>query len=204
MSLSDVDRKKKAFFDRFDPDWIKRMNEWASPIANEINRANKERECAKKKIYSKTESFKKSQKKYMSTDKGKAAGRRRSALYNRRIREMTKILENQEKEAIRIFYVNCPQGYHVDHIIPIAKGGMHCISNLQYLKAYENSIKGCKVFPEMDRIKYEYKSYIKNSLNCQFCEKEMILLSEKTIYCDNCRKAFEIRYETYPLTAKKS
>lgn len=200
MSLSDVDRKKQAFFDRFDPYWIKRMNEWAAPIADEINEANRQREIEKKKIYSKTDAFKKSQKKYMSTDKGRAAGQRRTAMYERRIREMTKTLEDKEKDAIRQFYVNCPKGYHVDHIIPIAKGGMHCISNLQYLIARENMSKGCKVLPELEKIKYEYKAYIKSSMNCEFCDNEMVFLSEVTIYCEQCRKAFKVEYEIAPVT----
>lgn len=43
--------------------------------------------------------------------------------------------------AIRKFYVECPNGYHVDHIIPL-KGrivsGLHIPDNLQYLPALEN------------------------------------------------------------------
>lgn len=44
-------------------------------------------------------------------------------------------------EAIRDFYKNRPNGYHVDHIIPL-KGkevsGLHVLENLQYLPAQEN------------------------------------------------------------------
>ncbi len=35
--------------------------------------------------------------------------------------------------------------YHVDHIIPISKGGMHIPSNLQILTATENLKKGAKI-----------------------------------------------------------
>lgn len=47
--------------------------------------------------------------------------------------------------AIKQFYLNCPEGYEVDHIIPISKGGQHSIDNLQYLTISENRSKGNKL-----------------------------------------------------------
>lgn len=52
---------------------------------------------------------------------------------------------NHEKAAINRFYKERPEGYHVDHIIPINHPlvcGLHCIANLQYLTAEENLKKG--------------------------------------------------------------
>ena len=43
------------------------------------------------------------------------------------------------------FYKNCPTGHEVDHIIPISKGGLHSIENLQYLTISENRKKSNKI-----------------------------------------------------------
>lgn len=48
-------------------------------------------------------------------------------------------------KALQDFYANCPVGYEVDHIIPISKGGLHTLSNLQYLTISENRSKGNKI-----------------------------------------------------------
>lgn len=54
-----------------------------------------------------------------------------------------------EVKAIREFYDLCPDGHHVDHIVPLNPRnkkvcGLHTLSNLQYLTAKDNSIKSDK------------------------------------------------------------
>lgn len=52
---------------------------------------------------------------------------------------------SQEKSSIAEFYDNCPEGYHVDHIIPLQGkyvSGLHTLKNLQYLPASDNILKG--------------------------------------------------------------
>lgn len=45
-------------------------------------------------------------------------------------------------------YDECPEGYHVDHMIPLASGGFHHESNLCYLPAEINLSKGTKTIEE--------------------------------------------------------
>lgn len=50
-------------------------------------------------------------------------------------------------EAIKKFYIECKEGYEVDHIIPIVSDyvcGLHVVDNFQYLTRQENIKKGNK------------------------------------------------------------
>ena len=47
-------------------------------------------------------------------------------------------------QIIKGIYLNCPEGYEVDHIKPISKGGLHHQDNLQYLTIKENRKKSNK------------------------------------------------------------
>ncbi len=54
-------------------------------------------------------------------------------------------VSKEERKKIYEFYLNCPKGFHVDHIVPLqglVVSGFHCLSNLQYLPAKENISKG--------------------------------------------------------------
>lgn len=57
-------------------------------------------------------------------------------------------LSKEQKLQIKLIYEKCPDGFHVDHIVPLQGenvSGLHVPWNLQYLKAHENIIKRNKL-----------------------------------------------------------
>lgn len=75
------------------------------------------------------------------TDKHKRA-RNKANVYAYRARLRNAIPEDADLKLIRVIYENCPDGYHVDHIVALAAGGLHHQDNLQYLQISENCRKG--------------------------------------------------------------
>jgi hypothetical protein len=56
-------------------------------------------------------------------------------------------LTKEQIKEMQNIYINCPEGYEVDHIIPLRGkmiSGLHVPSNLQYLKISENRKKSNK------------------------------------------------------------
>jgi thymidylate synthase len=78
-----------------------------------------------------------------NTEKQKAA-KNKANVYAYRARKYNAIVESSDLKLIRQIYENCPDGYHVDHIVALAAGGLHHQNNLQYLPISENCKKGCK------------------------------------------------------------
>jgi len=61
-----------------------------------------------------------------------------------RARRLMRVPFWAELDLIEAFYANCPEGLHVDHIIPLQGelvSGLHVLGNLQYLTESENKAK---------------------------------------------------------------
>lgn len=59
--------------------------------------------------------------------------------------DLTPLLSTEEKHIIEILYKwsdELPGNWHVDHIIPLSKGGLHHPNNLQVIPSNQNHMKG--------------------------------------------------------------
>ena len=89
-----------------------------------------------------------SQARYDKTPKGRANIRRKSHAKQEKIRIATP--KWSDKSAVNRFLDGCPEGHHIDHIVPLrgkSVCGLHVLENLQYLPAQENLKKSNKVIP---------------------------------------------------------
>jgi hypothetical protein len=97
--------------------------------------------------YCSTECYTYHRKKYKTEEEKILAIRKKrravSANYRAQLRNQTP--PNADLKAIKKMYEECPEGYEVDHIIPISRGGLHILENLQYLPASENRRKSNKI-----------------------------------------------------------
>lgn len=88
-------------------------------------------------------------KRYSLTEKGRIANERKRENRKRIETHARENLNDDELKEIRKLYRDCPDGYEVDHIIPISRGGEHSMSNLQLLPQEINARKGLKLPSEL-------------------------------------------------------
>ncbi len=98
-----------------------------------------ERVRAQTKIYQKTLAYKHTTKTHNA--KQTASGYKKAWLAGYRARKLKATPQWADLQKIKEIYKNCPNDFHVDHIIPL-KGknvcGLHVETTLQYLTAKEN------------------------------------------------------------------
>ena len=65
----------------------------------------------------------------------------REAVHRTRASKRNQLPDSADINLMKNIYIFCPDGYEVDHIIAIARGGFHHQDNLQYLPVKENRKK---------------------------------------------------------------
>ncbi len=110
--------------------WYKENREHRKAYLKQYNKENRKKKNALSRKWSKE-------------NRGKCNARDAK----RRAAKLQRTPDWSEQKQIKQFYMNCPDGYHVDHIEPLQGedvSGLHVIANLQYLPAAENISKGNK------------------------------------------------------------
>lgn len=135
--------------------WYEANREWCLQYAKDWVRNNKERRREYMRQYLpiwselNREHHNEIRRSWDRENKGKVnakTARRRSMRSN-----ATPPWANQQR--IAKLYEECPDGYHVDHVIPLQGRnvcGLHCEDNLQYLPAHENHVKSNKFLDRRD------------------------------------------------------
>lgn len=126
---------------------------YKNKIYNKTEKGRSFRNEYMKKYFRKPNSVKNSLavKKYKATDKGKLAFLRASKMRQQRIKQQTPKWANTY--LIKQFYLQCPKGFSVDHIIPLAGkevSGFHVLENLRYLPISDNRKKSSKFIMDLD------------------------------------------------------
>ncbi len=83
---------------------------------------------------------------WAKTSEGKMSHKSAHVVHKAKLKAwMRRTRDQAEIALIAQIYVSCPEGYHVDHVIPLARGGWHVAENLQYLPAAINMNKKAKL-----------------------------------------------------------
>lgn len=126
---------------------MQRYNKSATGKLSKQKYSRSEKGKARALAYNHSEKGKATRSKYIQENKGIFTAK--TAKYRASKIQRTPLWS--ETEAIKQFYLNCPKGMVVDHIIPLQGtevSGLHVLENLQYLTPKENASKGNKLLDE--------------------------------------------------------
>lgn len=139
MTPEDKKAYHKAYYQANKSKWTKRT--WAK------NNPEKNRACKAAYRARNKDKVRAYNKQWAKSNAGKVTAYARAYQLAKK-RAMPTWLSKDQLEKIEHFYVNRPDGYHVDHIIPLngkLVSGLHVHWNLQYLRAAENISKSNKI-----------------------------------------------------------
>tara|TARA_R110000751_G_scaffold304834_1_gene420608 strand:+ start:479 stop:1108 length:630 start_codon:yes stop_codon:yes gene_type:complete len=157
--------KGKAIKSRCDKEYRENNKEALKKKAKEYAEENKEALKKKKSqyYYDNKEKFVE----YAKKNKVRIRLNKRIASAKRKARKLNQTPEYANHKLIRGIYTYCPEGYQVDHIKPLARGGLHYESNLCYLPAVVNNQKSDSSIEEFGIEKFnESVIYWQDLLGC--------------------------------------
>ena len=145
---ANIDKKKHYIENR--ERYLAKQKKWRAENPEKSKTYNKKwnaENIEKKKTYYKKWIAENSEKKKAYDKKYKKENLKQYA-YNQAKRRAMKKQQTPpwaDLEKIKQIYINCPEGYEVDHKHPLSKGGLHVDYNLQSIPISENRSKGAKL-----------------------------------------------------------
>lgn len=142
------DNKEKI--NQYHKEWYQENKEKRSEYSKQQYNKNKEKINKRQKRYRQEnkEYYQEYQSVWSRSEKGRGSKRASIAKRRSKIASPTQYLGEPNLDLIKRIYTGCPEGYDVDHIYPISKGGQHHESNLCYLPKSINYSKGAKTIED--------------------------------------------------------
>lgn len=131
-------------------EWAKENRERLNIKASEWRKNNPEK--TKEILRASNKKHKEKRSLYASNWAAKNLEKRRATSAKRKAIKLSATPSWANIEKINEIYSNVPEGYEVDHIVPLNSKyvcGLHCEFNLQYLTPFENQSKKNYWWPEM-------------------------------------------------------
>jgi 5-methylcytosine-specific restriction endonuclease McrA len=134
-------KSSKKYYTKNREKIIKRANGWIKNNKEKVNKAKRQRRKSNLKILQKEIEYRKKNKhlRRANNAKRKAIKRQTSAILTTSQKQIISCLYSQATRLEDRFGIK----FHVDHIIPLSRGGMHIPTNLQVIPATINISKNC-------------------------------------------------------------
>tara|TARA_R110000751_G_scaffold307272_1_gene427947 strand:- start:50 stop:724 length:675 start_codon:yes stop_codon:yes gene_type:complete len=134
--------KGKAIKSKYDKEYRKNNKEAIKAYKDKYQQENREELREKKKEY--YQNNKEKIVEYAKKNRVKIRKNKRASNAKRHAQKLGQTTPDADLQLISKIYRDCPDRYHVDHMIPLSRNGLHHQDNLCYLPAKINCSKGSK------------------------------------------------------------
>lgn len=115
---------------------------------------NKDKIIAYQKVYKQTDTYRCAKRRYDKIYLQNNLAKHADNNAKRRAKKLDQTPDYANLDLISRIYTHCPEGYAVDHMTPLSRGGFHHESNLCYLPSNINCSKWAKTIEEFGTQKF--------------------------------------------------